>query len=445
MLGEPLSLAILVSFGVFFLVIVAFMSVPHISVAAMIPIFILLPMLKVLFVPWLGPLKDIIGLAAICAGAALVVQRANSNQKALADFWVTIMVGFLMALYIVNLGGGLQRDLAWAHGVRLFSEPLFLLLVGLTLGDARRTFRWMMASLIASACFVALVGIAQQALGDVRLVQMGYEYNTYVRFIGGHLRSFGSLDDPFGYAAFLLFGLAAVFIWMRRGILAYLAGTIISIGLVFSYVRSAAVIGVALIALVLARHGRYVIAGFLTVTVIVSGMLLVASEQAIQKRTLRGGKSAYVTINGRTKAWKVVFEDPWDLPLGRGVGQVGTAAERATYTISRGSQPCTRRACNEEVDSGYFATIADIGLVGLVGLLLLNGRLAVLARRAAVRGSPAGWTALSFLAILMLDAITRESFSAFPTAFLGLLFVGIAVRASAEETEAEPRRALRRA
>lgn len=437
-LGEPLSIAILVALAVFFLVIVAFMAAPHMSVAAMIPVFILLPMLKVLVVPWIGPLKDVIALAAIVAGATIMVQRGNATQRNRVDFWLVVLVGFLIALYVLNLGGGLQRGAAWGHGVRLFSEPLLLLLVGLSLSEPSRTLRWAMGSLVASATFVALTGIAQQLIGGAGLVDLGYGYDVHVRFVAGRLRSFGTLDDPFGYASFLLFGLAAVLFWSRRSYLTSIAGTIIFVGLVFAYVRSAALIGVALLALLLARHGRYVTAGFLTAIVIVSGILLVASEQATERRTVRSGDSVYITINGRTEAWKVIFENSWDLPLGRGVGDVGTAAERATFTISRTAEEA-RTVEDFEVDSGYFATIADIGLVGLIGLLLLNARLAALARAAAVRGSPAGWIAVSFLTILLLDAITRESFSAFPTAFLGLLFVGIALRAAAEETEDAPR------
>jgi hypothetical protein len=439
--GEPLSLAVLVALGVFALVVVAFLAAPHISVAVMIPLFVLLPAIKILLVPWIGPLKDVIGLAAIAAGATIVVQRAGAGQRRAVDLWITILVAFLMALYVLNMGGGLEHDIAWVHGVRLFSEPLLLLLVGMTLPSPRRTFEWAMTSLVATATFVAAVGIAQQGIGDDRLAAWGFEYDIQIRFLAGEMRSFGTLDNPFGYAGFLMFGLAAVVMWMRRGLWAGVAGTIITLGVTLSFVRSAALMGVALAALWLARTGRLVTAGFLTALVLVSGMLLVGSEQALQTRTVRGGDSVYVTVNGRTEAWKIVFDDAWDLPLGKGVGEFGTAAERATFTISRSADEA-REHDNVDIDSGYFATIADVGLVGLAALLLLNTRLAILGRRAAVRGSTAGWMVLSLLAVFLIDSITRESFSAFPTAFLGLLLVGIALAAAAEETsDSGPRRA----
>ncbi|HET9323072.1 MAG TPA: hypothetical protein VFO03_04280, partial [Gaiellaceae bacterium] len=432
-IGEPLILAALIALGVFFLVVVAFIAVPHISIAAMIPLFVVLPSLKVLLVPWIGPLKDVIGLAAISAGATIVVQQASAGRKLPGDLWITLLVGFLIGLYLVNLGGGLQRDLAWAHGVRLFSEPLLLLLVGMTLKHPRRTLRWAMTSLIATACVVATIGVLQQVVGPARLVQLGYEYDIHVRFVGNHLRSFGTLDEPFAYAALLLFGLAGVFMWMRRGILAAVAGSIIGLGLLFSFVRSAAMVLVALAALWLAKHGRMVQAGFLTAIVIASAIVLIAGEQAEQRRTVRGGDSVYITINGRTEAWKVVFDNPWDLPLGKGVGEVGTAAERATFSISRTAEEA-RAHEGSVVDSGYFATVADIGLVGLAALLMLLGRLVVLGYRATRVGERTGWLTLSFLTILLLDAVTRESFSGFPTAFLGLLIVGVTLAAAVEDT-----------
>jgi O-antigen ligase len=290
-----------------------------------------------------------------------------------------------------------------------------------------------MASLIATACVVAVIGVLQQVVGPARLVELGYEYDIHVRFVGDRLRSFGTLDEPFAYAAFLLFGLAAVMMWMRRGLLAAVAGSIISIGLLFSFVRSAGMVIVALAALWLAKHGRMVTAGFLTAIVLVAAVVLILGEQAEQRRTVRGGDSVYITINGRTEAWKVVFDDPWDLPLGKGVGEVGTAAERATFSISRTADEA-RQHEGSVVDSGYFATVADIGLVGLAALLFLLGRLVMLGYRATRVGERIGWLTLSFLAILLLDAVTRESFSGFPTAFLGLLIVGLTLAAAVEGT-----------
>ena len=78
-------------------------------------------------------------------------------------------------------------------------------------------------------------------------------------------------------------------------------------------------------------------------------------------------------------------------PSGAGSGEVGTAAERATYSVTpRGTR---RRRAVQAVDSGYLATIADVGFVGLAVLLALFARLLVLAQRAIRAGSTPGWLA----------------------------------------------------
>jgi hypothetical protein len=61
----------------------------------------------------------------------------------------------------------------------------------------------------------------------------------------------------------------------------------------------------------------------------------------------------------------------------------------------------------------------------------------VLSARAAERDFDAGWVALAFLAGLLLDALTRASFTGFPTAFLGLLVIGIALASARAEGESE--------
>jgi O-antigen ligase len=83
----------------------------------------------------------------------------------------------------------------------------------------------------------------------------------------------------------------------------------------------------------------------------------------------------------------------------------------------------------QSVDSGYLATVADVGLVGVTVLLALFARLAVLAWRRIRFGEPSGWLALGLITVIMLDALTRSSFTGFPTAFLGLFIIGAALAA----------------
>lgn len=431
--GGALSLGLLIAITLFLVVVVAFMAFPHVAVAATIPLFALTSALKVFVSPSLGPVKDAVSLAAVAAVAILVVQRASEGRQQRGDVWVAAGVFFLVALYLLNVGGGMQRDVAWYQGVRLVSEPLLLLLVGLGLPHARRTLRWAMVSLVATACFVAIVGIAQQVLGDERLVKLGYSYTIQVTFVGSRLRSFGTMEDPFTYAAFLLLALVVVLLWMRRGVLTWIAGGIIGTGLLFAYVRTSAVVAVALVGLWLARNQRTTIAAFVLAVALTAGAtILIASSPGTQSTTTRAGPSLFLTINGRTEGWKVVLDDPKTWVVGKGVGEVGTAKERATYKISRRSRDIGKTSA---VDSGYFALIADVGLVGLVVFLGLVARLITMARAAIRKQLVAGWLVVGFVIVMLLDAITRDSFTGFPTAFLGMLLVGVALAAANESVD----------
>jgi hypothetical protein len=428
-IGETVSLGGILLLTVFFTLVTAFVVAPHLAVACTIPLFVLIPTLKVLLFPWIGPLKELVTFAAICAAVVLVVQRSSQGYRQRGDLWIAVVAGVLAVLYLVN-AGGLEWDIAWAHGIRLALEPLALLLVGLTLGDPRRTLRWAMVSLVVTATFVALVGIVQQALGMGRLHGLGYVFDYHLRTFHGHLRSFGTLDEPFGYAAFLLLGFAGLVMWFRRGILAAAAGTIILTGLAFSYVRTAIVVMLALLGLWLARKNYTATSVFLVAVAGVSAIgILAASSNATESRTVRTGSSTFLTVNGRTEAWGLFLGDPEVWVLGHGVGEVGTAAERATYTISQDVDDVGEQ---KAVDSGYFALIADVGLLGLVAMLAIFGRLIARATEFAREGVASGWLALAFVAVLMIDAVTRASFTGFPTASIAMLLTGISIGAALE-------------
>jgi hypothetical protein len=437
-LGGTFSLGFLVAAAVFFLFVGAFVVAPHVAVACTIPIFALLPTLKVLVLPSIGPLKDLIVLAAISAATILIIQRAGAGDHQRGDVWVTAGVGVLAILYVLN-AGGLEWDIAWFHGVRLVSEPLALLLVGLTLNNPRSTLRWAISALIATSVFVALVGLLQQVVGMWRLYDYGYQFDVHLRTYHGHLRSFGTLDEPFAYAAFLLLGLAAVVMCVRNGVVALAAGSLIAAGLAASVVRTALVVSLALLGLWLARRSYTITAVFLmSVTVITAAAFLVASS-ASEERTVREANSSNVlTINGRTEAWRLFLGDPKVWFLGHGVGEVGTAAQRASYSLSQ--DPEDARSAGRAVDSGYFAVIADVGLLGLMALLAVFGRLLTLGTRAARQGVAAGWLALALLSVLLIDAVTRASFTGFPTAFLGLFLVGLALAAAKDVPANDTRR-----
>jgi O-antigen ligase len=424
--GVHVAFDVLLALSLFGACLLGFLFAPHIVAAVMIPVFAFIPAAKLFVTPLIGPVKDLVTLAAAVATIAVIVLRPRMGRgHDFRDRWLMVIVALLLALYVIDAGGG--HGVAWAQGVRLTAEPLILLMAGLTLAGDERVLRWTAASLIATACVLAGYGLIQQAVGPWTLAGWGYSFGEQLRTYNGHLRSFSTLDDPFAYAALLLFGLAAVFFWMRRGFLATLVAALIVGGLVASFVRTATLVLVALAGLWLARKKLSTTAMFATAAgVLAIAILLLVGAGATETRTYSSATSN-LTLNGRITAWRVALGSPSEWPFGRGVGRVGTAAYRASFALSPRAPTVPQAA--QSVDSGYLATVADVGLVGAAVLLALFARLAVLAWRRTRFGEPAGWLALGLITVMMLDALTRSSFTGFPTAFLGLFIIGAALAA----------------
>lgn len=441
--GTPVGLGLLIGTTALAAIVLAYVVVPHVAVAATIPFFVALPTLRVFVHPLVGGLKDLVVLAAVVAAGILFFRRRAGRQPWIADRFTFVVVAFLLALYVANVGGYLSGEsghgVAWFHGVRLFAEPVSLLLVGLSLRSPARTLRWGAISLAATGVAIACIGLIQQALGVQRLMELGYVYGAEVREAYGVLRSFGTLAEPFSYAGFLLLGLAAVLMWDRRGRLVYLAAPLLVVGLVVSFVRTAAVIAFALLGLALARRGHVRFALFVVVTAVVgAATIFVVGTQQTSTRLVQVSPNRYLTLNGRTTLWEEQLgtaRSNW--VFGRGVGATGTASQRATATLT-GVRTEDTGERGSPVDSAYLSTVTDIGIVGLALLLVLVGRLVLLAWRAAARGKSSGWLALGLLTVILFDALTRDSLTGFPTAFVGMLLVGLALATWRRENEAAP-------
>jgi O-antigen ligase len=437
--GLSLQTSAILGLVVFGGIVACFVYVPWLIVPAIIPLFAAVPTLGFFVNPLLGGLKDLVSIAAIGAAVIIVVQRRAARRPIRVDSATAVLFGLIVTLYLANIGGNLSGEsgygASWYQGIRLFCQPLSLLLVGMVLREPRRTFRAASVSVIATTAVVAVVGLFQQALGVDGLLALGYEYGEQVRHISSHLRSFGTLAEPFAYASFLLVGLAVLLVWARGSSAVYLVTPLLAAGLLVSYVRTAAVIAAAVIGLALARRGQKVLATLLLVGAMIVGIAaLIVAAGATQTRTVAASPTSYLTLNGRTKLWQSQLGDSPDTWIfGRGVGATGTAAKRAEQALV-GKKKLNSEEDSSVVDSGYLAVVADIGVVGLALLLALFGRLLARGRALARRGDARGWAAIALLVVLLLDALSRESFTGFPTAYLGMLLVGLALAPAHEET-----------
>ncbi|HEX6702186.1 MAG TPA: hypothetical protein VF101_15770 [Gaiellaceae bacterium] len=429
-MGAEIGFGLVLLVTLFMASVLGFLVAPHVMFALTIPLFALIPAAKLFVSPKVGPVKDLVSLAAIIAAAAVFsVERRPGRRHVLPDNKVLVAVAFILGLYMVNVGGG--HDIAWAQGVRLIGEPLLLLVAGFILVDPRRTLRYAIPSLVATACFEATYGLFQQVVGPWWLRGWGYSFAHQLRTYNGHLRSFGTFDETFAYTAFLLFGLVAVIFWMRRGPLAAACGTLLTAGIVVGFVRTAILIFVALVGLWIGRKGNLTSALLVVAAAIAAAFAILVTSAGGSETTKYESRSSSLTLNGRTSAWKAALGDPSTWPLGRGVGIVGTAAQRAEVSLAPGASSGTQARA---VDSGYLATIADVGFIGLAVLLALLGRLIGLATAAIRARRDAGWFALGLITVIMIDAVTRASFTGFPTAFLALPLIGVAL-ASAKQID----------
>ena len=436
--GSTTDLTVLLAMGIFATTVLLTVVAPHVLLAGAIPIFASIPMIKVLAFPRVGPLKDAIIVAAVIGTAVVVLQRRLARERQPVDGLLLLLVGAFLVLYAVNLGAGFGASAyggQWQQGVRLAAEPMLLLLVGLLAREPAKVLRWTLVSFVATACVVALCGLYQQKIGVSALLGMGYKYDVNVRTINGQLRSFGTLDEPFAYAAFLLLGLALVMFMRINRWVAMAFASLLLLGLAASHVRTALAIVVALSCLWLARKGQATVAILALAATIAALVVFLLSQGAHETHTIQAAPNTYLTINGRTEVWKSVLGNKRQWPLGKGVGVVGTAADRATFGVYQ-TQPTASRQTTTAVDSGYLATVADVGFLGLVLLLGILGRLGQLCLRFGRSGSAAGWIGGSILLVMMLDAVTRASFSGFPTAFLGMLLIGVTINAASSAATA---------
>ena len=377
--------------------------------------------------PLLGPTKDLVVLAALAATlVAMVVHPTRRDQ----DVWITVLALLLMAVYVINLAG--SHGAGWAAATRLTVGSIGLLLVGYHNRDPARTWRVASSAMIWIAVAETVLGIVQQVLGTRRLVeQFGYLFGEQVRqTASGAFRSFGTLDEPFTYAALLLVALVIATQTRPRALRNLWLAPLLTLGTVLSFDRTALVLLFVVCALWMLRLGQRSALSFLLLGAMLAGLGLGVYTLATSQGPRTGG-SFLLSLNGRTQAWSQIVRGPGDILAGRGAGNIGSGLARSQAGViveSSGYRPGEKpAAANNEnltsIDNSYLAVLADVGLAGLLLVLGLGG--AALARTRVLRldYSP-GWCVLGILAVIAVDGLTRTSLTAFPFGYVALFLVG---------------------
>jgi hypothetical protein len=220
--------------------------------------------------------------------------------------------------------------------------------------------------LMVTGLICSVVGLAQQAIGDARLHDLGYEYNTVIRFAGSNLRSFSTFNEPFPFALFvmtvLLIGVPCALMDLRRprNRVFLILMPVYLLGILSAFVRSAWLgLAVGLLYLGFKRY-RLLLVG-LPVALVV--FLLVGSNANSVSTPLLSSNS----LTARTTSWSASFDQIQAHPLGLGIGTAGAVAEATTNdqtsTTGNGKPPF-------QPDNYYFKTVYEFGLIGLWMLIL---------------------------------------------------------------------------
>jgi len=422
-----------VALVVFVAAAIGFRRAPHVMAAIVVFGFAVQPTLVFFVSPDFGPAKDLIVLAGMLSlffGACFGLPPERSRY----DAWLVGAILLLLGMYAVNPAG--VHTAQWSNGARLVIEAFGLFLVGYLGPNPTRTWRWAVGALLSVAVFNALLGLAQQGIGVQRLVhQFGYQFGDEVRTTAsGQLRSFGTLEDPFNYAALLALALVCALLDLRRRGLALGIAAVLVIGIGVSFVRTEIVLMAVILGIVLVRARRVpsAVALLLATTVAALGLLALLPQPSASPTSR---SSVLGTLNGRTAGWSELLADPVDLIAGRGVGAVGSGLARSASTgiyepghFKAGRAPTAANTDElRSVDSSYLATLADVGLAGLVLLLVILGRMLVLLRLARPGPSAAMWIALGLWLVFVLDATTRSSIAAFPYGFIAMYLLGLSL------------------
>ena len=208
----------------------------------------------------------------------------------------------------------------------------------------------------------AVIGIAQQFIGEARLVDLGYSFERSVRTAGGYLRSFSTFFTNFPFALYLmlvlLIGIPSALVDVKRvRNRLFLFSIPVLVGGLLASITRAAWIGLAVglvyvgvtrfrSVLVVLGHGVVWIALVLVVAGGVSGVFL-------------SGES----LRERVDIWEDNVSQVARHPLGQGIGSTGSAADKLTEASGKSTKDVL------QPDNYYFKTTLELGVLGLWFLL----------------------------------------------------------------------------
>lgn len=400
---------------------------------------------------WQRPQRGLLLLVALLPfDGLLLVLPAPSAVSA----WKEVLVGFtLLAAFQPGRGSGRLREVpGWLTAVGAFGTfalvtasfvaPLqaavglkvalfgaLTAVIAIRCRFAERERDALVTILAGTGAVVAAFGLVQQALGAARLHEMGYDYNSVIRFTGSFMRSWSTFTSPFPYAFFLMLvvlvtGAVALADPRRiRNRLVLLAMPLYVAGLAVAFVRTAWIglaVGVAYV--VVTRYRSLLVA----LPAVVGAVAVAAAFGFI-------GFFDSPSAGARVDRWQAASQAVVAAPWGHGVGSAGAAAAKANALGGAESTFDPRRIGSDQLvfqpDNSYVELLYETGVVGLalfvLALVLLFGRLRQIGRLTA--GDPFTVGAAGLVVAAAAAAVGSTFFEIFP---LDYLFWAVAAVAS---------------
>ncbi len=399
------------------------------AIAVLVPVGVAIfyrPQRGVLLVAALAPFNGLLLLTSIpswakgwkeaIVGAALAAtfvgpRIARGAPHRQVPRWLPALIGLLLlGLFSALTISGIQAVL----GLKVnFFYVLLALAVWRAPLDERERDR-LVSILMGVGLICALVGLAQQVVGADYLNQLGYEYNTAIRFSGGFLKSFSTFDQPFPFALFIMLvlligipvALDAPTRWRNRIFL--LATPIYLLGMASAFVR-ASFLGLAAGLLYLGFRRYRILLAFIPLALVAflaiggPASTAVLSSQSLQQRTT---------------GWQANLYQVETHPLGVGIGSAGAVAERLA------------NPGHYQPDNYYFKTLYELGVLGLWMFVLLLLGIFWSTHRGAARARAPSRALLdgiaAFVLASMAAALVDSYFEIFPIDLTFWLLVGVA-------------------
>ncbi|MFC4128048.1 O-antigen ligase family protein [Nocardia rhizosphaerae] len=373
-------------------------------------------------------------LLCLTLAVALFVPHRRSEPRPALPWWsfgVALCVfGVVSAFVTAGMLGLFAIKITFFY---FLVVPLILYLRPFTARDRDLLVTIMMVESVG----IALFGLAQQGIGGAGLARMGYEYNETIRFAGGVLRSFGTFNQPFPFAFYLVMvllvgGSVALANPRRpRNRVFLMATPILVLGAAASVVRAALaglLVGALLLAVV--RYRRQLMPVILgSVAVLVVGGVAVS----------QAGSSLFSasSLADRSTGWNTVIRTVGSHPFGDGLGSTGAAAAKLLVQELGPMAEKLPYATGEvqiygrpyQPDNYYVKLLIELGPIGLWLFSVILVVIYLMAVRAArtLRGPDAA-LALGVAASVLASAVAALAssyFEIFPSDFYFWLLAAV--------------------